>query len=114
MTTEPIVQPTEYSVSCLPDDDINSYAFGLTVRYRGAGRWAVQRGEHACLGADGEWADGVKEYDRGDDWLAAHRFDLDTALRLAKEAAPHVTVNGHTVADALAMAARQRAEGGGQ
>lgn len=110
-TPQAVVQATEYTVSCIPEDNINSFSFGLTVRYRGGGRWAVQRGEHACLGADGTWADGVKPYDRGDDWLAAHRFDLDTALRLAKDAAPHVTVNGYTVADVLAMAARQDAEG---
>lgn len=44
------------------------------------------------------------EVSREDDWLAAHRFDLDTALKLAREAAPHVTVNGRTVADALTRA----------
>lgn len=104
---EPRVQPTEYVVNCLPEDDWDGHAFALTVRYRGEGRWAVQRGEHACLGTDGEWADGVKPYGRGDDWLAAHRFDLDTALELAKAAAPLVTVNGFTVTDALAMHARR-------
>jgi hypothetical protein len=106
----PYVQPTEYEVNCLPEDGLDSYVFALTVRYRGNGRWAVQRGEHACLGADGEWAQGVKEYDRGDDWLAAHRFDHDTALRLAREHAPRVTVNGVTVTEALA----RRAQAGGE
>lgn len=111
-TPEPRVQPTEYRVNCLPDDDgDDGWSFGLTVRYRGGGRWAVQRGEHACLGVDGTWARGVSEYDSGDEWLAAHRFDLETALRLAKEAAPLVTVNGHTVADALAMRAEDAAGG---
>ncbi len=110
-TPEPIVQPTEYEVNCLPEDGIDSHVFAITVRYRGEGRWAVQQGNHACLGADGEWADGVKPYDRGDDWLAAHRFDLDTALELAKQAAPLVTVNGYTVADAMAMRARRTGEG---
>lgn len=111
-TPEPIVRPVEYSVNCLPEDDLDGYAFDLTVRYRGEGRWAVQRGEHSCLGADGEWTQGVKPYDRGDEWLAAHRFDLDTALELAKKAAPLVTVNGYTVADAMAMRERRDAEGG--
>lgn len=105
------VQPTEYEVCCLPEDDINAFSFALTVRYRGNGRWAVQRGEHACLGTDGEWAQGVKEYDRGSAWLNNHRFDLDTALRMAREAALKVTVNGYTVADALAMYQRQTAGG---
>lgn len=108
---EPRVQPVEYEVCSLAGDDINSLSFTITVRYRGEGRWAVQRGEHSCLGADGEWAQGVKEYDRGETWLNNHRFDLDTALRLAKEAAPKVTVNGYTVADALAMYEREAAGG---
>jgi hypothetical protein len=101
-TPEPTVQPVEYRVNCLPEDGIDSHVFAITVQYRGEGRWAVIR-HSSCLGADGEWADGVKPYGRGDGWLNAHRFDVDTALRLAKEAAPHVTVNGFTVADALRM-----------
>jgi hypothetical protein len=97
---EPTVRPTHYEVSLLPENDINYHAFAITVQYRGAGRWAVVRHE-SCLGDDGSWEFGVKPYDRGDDWLDAHRFDLETALKLAKEAVPHVTVNGHTVADVL-------------
>lgn len=92
-------QATEYEVSILPEDDINRPSFAITVQYWGGGRWAVTRhGE--CLGADGAWARGVKEYDRGDVWLDDHRFCLDDALRLAREAAPHVVVNGHTALDA--------------
>ena len=97
------VRATEFSINCLPDDDLDSHLFEVRVQYRGDGRYAVIRGGDMCLGADGTWDHGVKEYDRGDDWLNAHRFDLDTALRLAKEQAPLITVNGHTVNDALAM-----------
>ncbi|MEU9495451.1 MULTISPECIES: hypothetical protein [Streptomyces] len=98
---EPVAtcQATEYEVSILLEGDINRSVFVITVQYRGEGRWAVTR-NGSCLGADGEWEFGIKEYDRGDAWLAAHRFDLDTALRLAREAAPHVVVNGHTAMDA--------------
>ncbi|MEW1754120.1 hypothetical protein [Streptomyces angustmyceticus] len=102
-TPVPTVKAVRYTVTCLPEDDINSHVFAIDVVYRGAGRWAVQRGEHACLGSDGTWAQGVKEYDRGDEWLNAHRFGLETALKLARDAAPHVKVNGYTVADAIAM-----------
>lgn len=105
---EPVVHAAEYTVNCLPEDDLDSHVFEIRVQYRGNGRYAVIRAG-SCLGADGTWDYGVKEYDRGDDWLNAHRFDLDTALRLAKEQAPLVTVNGHTVADALAMR-QKRAE----
>jgi hypothetical protein len=102
------VQAVEYTVNCVPEDDINSFSFQIRVQYRGNGRYAVIRGGDMCLGADGTWDFGVKEYDRGDDWLNAHRFDLDTALNLAKQQAPLVTVNGHTVTDALAMQQRRK------
>ncbi|MEU5660116.1 hypothetical protein ABZ802_31535 [Streptomyces sp. NPDC047737] len=98
-TPEATVQATEYEVSILPEDDINRPLFVITVQYRGEGRWAVTR-HGSCLGTDGQWEFGIKEYDRGDAWLDAHRFDLDTALRLAREAAPHVICNGHTALDA--------------
>jgi hypothetical protein len=100
---EATVLATEYTVNCVPEDDINGHGFEIRVQYRGAGRYAVIQHGHLCLGADGTWDQGVKEYDRGDDWLNAHRFDLDTALRLAKEQAPLVTVNGHTVSDTIRM-----------
>lgn len=106
---EAVVHAVEYTVNCLPEDDLDGHAFEIRVQYRGNGRYAVIQHGHLCLGADGTWDQGVKEYDRGDAWLDAHRFDLDTALRLAKEQAPLVTVNGFTVADALAMR-QKRAE----
>jgi len=100
-TPEPAVQAVEYTVNCLPEDNINSLLYEIRVQYRGNGRYAVIRGGDMCLGSDGTWDYGVKAYDRDDDWLNAHRFDLDTAIRLAKEQAPLVTVNGRTVTDAL-------------
>lgn len=109
---EPAVQAVEYTVNCVPEDDLESHLFEVRVQYRGAGRYAVIQHGHLCLGADGTWDHGIKEYDRGDDWLNTHRFDLDTALRLAKEAAPHVTVNGHTVTDAISMRQKRGARDG--
>jgi hypothetical protein len=104
---EPIVQATRYTVNCLPEDGIDSHVFEITVEYRGDGRWAVKR-HSQCLAADGTWDYEMRPSEREDDWLDAHRFDLDTALKLAKEAAPHVTVNGFTVTDALRMAQQRR------
>jgi hypothetical protein len=49
----------------------------------------------------------VKPHGRSAAWLAAHRFDLDTALRLAQAAAPTVTVNGRTAADAYRLTAEE-------
>lgn len=110
-TLEPRVQATRYTVNCMPEDAApDAHVFEITVEYRGADRWAVTRHE-MCLGADGTWDFGVKPYDRGDDWLNAHRFDLNTALELAKQAAPNVTVNGLTPATALARIERLKEAG---
>lgn len=47
---------------------------------------------------EAEWDD----YHAGRDaWIAEHRFDEQTALKLAREAAPHVRVNRWTAADVL-------------
>ncbi|MGW9375680.1 hypothetical protein ACWGVR_37385, partial [Streptomyces xanthophaeus] len=54
-----------------------------------------------CLGSDGTWEYEMRPSEREDEWLDAHRFDLDTALKLARDQAPLVTVNGFTVDDAL-------------
>lgn len=100
----PIVRPTEYTVSLLPEGDVNAHPYAITVQYWGGGRWAVVH-LGSCLGRDGTWDYGVKEYDRGDDWLNAHRFERETALQLAREAAPKVTVNGITALQAYARTA---------
>lgn len=106
------VQAVKYTVNCLPEDDTDGHVFEITVEYRGRDRWAVLR-HGRCLGADGLWDYEVRPSEREDDWLATHRFDLDTALKLAKEAAPKIRVNGFTVEDALAMHARRNTAGGG-
>lgn len=97
-----VVQPTRYVVSCFPPDSEEGGHFNLAVEYRGRGLWAVVRlGQ--CLSRTGTWDYESIPSERTDEWLADHRFDLDTALKLAKEAAPLVTVNGFTVTDALRM-----------
>lgn len=91
----PHVQATRYEVSLLPDTDINHLTYVIAVEDRGNGRWAVVR-HRQCMNANGEWSWESIPSEREEEWLAEHRFDLDTALRLAKEAAPGVTVNGRT------------------
>jgi hypothetical protein len=100
------VRVTEYAVCALPEGDINASHFTIKVAYRGDGRWAVLR-HGRCLGSDGEWDYESIPSEREDEWLATHRFDEDTALRLAAEQVPHIKVNGWTVADALAAAERR-------
>lgn len=100
---EPTVHVTRYLVSCLPLDNINAASFSLTVEHRGRSLWAVVRHGY-CLSSAGQWSYESIPSERQDEWLTEHRFDLDTALKLAKEAAPLVRVNRYTVADALRMA----------
>lgn len=104
---EPTVRPTRYEVSLLPQTDINYPSYVVTVEYRGAGRWAVTR-HHHCLSVDGTWSWEALPSNRQDEWLAAHRFNQETALHLAREAVWHITVNGHTVHEALNHAAGEQ------
>lgn len=98
---------TRFEVDMLPEDDINAGVWKITVEYRGRGKWAVLRGGHFCLGTDGVWDWEPTSTEREDEWLAAHRFDLDAALQLAEEHAPKLTVNGRTAADLLARDAER-------
>lgn len=113
---EPEVRITRYEVSCLPPDYPDANVFTLTVEWRGEDRWAVRRGG-AIYDAEGNrswgyvWEDGREpvtaeervSYQQGyDAWMASHRFDLDTALGVAKKVAPLLTVNGWTVERVLA------------
>jgi hypothetical protein len=107
--TDVEVTVTRYTVSAIPENNINRPHLEIEVVYRGDGMWAVSR-HRECLGTDGQWEWEPSPSNREDDWLATHRFDLDTALQLAQEAAPHLTVNGHTVEQVLARAAERRGE----
>jgi len=109
---DPEVRTTRYEVSCLPPDDIDAHCFTVTVEWRGRDLWAVMR-HGSALGSDGEWDYEPSPSNREDDWLATHRFDLDTALKLAKQAAPKLMTNGFTVADALRFREARAAKHGG-
>lgn len=95
---------TEYTISTIPEDNINRSHFEIKVVYRGRGLWAVMDGPY-CLDADGDWDYELTPSDRTEGWLTTHRFTEQTALHLAREAPPHMTVNGLTVADVLARGA---------
>ncbi|GAA3591041.1 hypothetical protein [Streptomyces osmaniensis] len=102
------VQATQYVVSCLPEGADGRHSFTLNVAYRGEGRWAVLDTPY-CLNVDGTWDFEHTPSERTDEWIASHRFDLDTALNLARHHAARIHVNGHTVSDALAIE-KKRAE----
>lgn len=104
---EPRVEVSQYLVSVFPEGSVNRLHYDITVERRSPDRWAVCR-MRWCLGADGEWEYEPLPSEREDDWLETHRFDLDTALRLAKEAAPGVVVNGLTAVECVEWEANRR------
>lgn len=94
-------QPTKYTVSALPED-IGEYAWDIQVEYRGRGTWSVSR-HNQCLGSNGLWDWEPIPSSRTDEWLAIYRFtDVEEALSLAREAAPHVKINNLLPADVIA------------
>lgn len=101
MAIEVTTTATEYTVSALPEAHDDHLLYALKVAYRGKGRWAVTR-LGRCLGADGQWDWEPTPSERTEEWRNTHRFDLETALRLAQEAAPKVVVNSRTVEQVLA------------
>jgi hypothetical protein len=100
--TDPVVRVSRYTVSCLPEDEIERGSWDLAVEERGEGRWAVLH-LGLCLGSDGRFVYEPSPSNRTDEFLADHRFGLDEALALAKRAAPDVVVNGMRPADAVAF-----------
>lgn len=76
--------------------------FDIKVEFAGSptgGAWAV-RWLGRCLDRNGQWEFEPLPSARTDEWLADHRFDRDTALRLAHAAAPQLTVKGTTAQEA--------------
>lgn len=114
-------RPTSYSVSAVPEDPYDGLLFEIEVQYTGGYQWAKPRPEgrqwavrlrgHRCLSKSKTWDYESIPSEREDDWLAEHRFDLPTALRLAAEMAPTVTVNGFTPRDAIARQAARTPDG---
>jgi hypothetical protein len=100
---EPQVRVTRYTVTCVPPDAVpDAHVWALYVEERRDGRWVVSNGFCEWIDTAGVWQD--RPYDQ-----CLH--DLDTALALAREAAPKVTVNGRTVPEALALAATWKEQG---
>jgi hypothetical protein len=108
---EPTVQATGYLVSCLPEGHDDRWTFTIQVKYTGNSLFAVRHGIRD-YGTDGTWAyePDWPEHDisEGAAWLAAHRFDHDAALRLARELAPTLTYRGRSVLDVLAESEARR------
>lgn len=77
---------TEITFCALPLEDINAHLGAVRVQWRGTDRYAVRRNDAwDTLGSDGEWDYEQLPSERTDEWLATHRFDFETACRLASE-----------------------------
>jgi hypothetical protein len=105
-----VEQVTEYRVSAAPLDHPEGWRFALIVRWNRTGTWMVTDGASPpdYMGADGlwSWESGVDRDAEG--WRDAYKFDLETALRIAREAAPKVVINGWTWAQWQAHFAQTR------
>lgn len=101
------VRATTYTVSCLPEGHDDLYVWAVFVEFTGRG-WAVRRMKR-CYDIDGEWDWESIPSERTEEWLARFRFDLDTALDIARRVAPTIRVNGRTARDILAWEAMDRA-----
>lgn len=92
---------TEYTISAVPRelrDHPDAPSFEVQVCFRpqmdGTPKWGVYWRDRRCLHRSGRWDWEMQPSSRTDRWLASHRFDLDRALRLARIAAPQLTLNG--------------------
>lgn len=94
------VRPTRYEVTAWPgpEDSINRSLYILYVEYRGMNRWAVTDGAY-CYRKDGHKRYESMPSSRTDRFKRAYRFDLDTALALARKLAPKITIMGRTAAE---------------
>jgi hypothetical protein len=92
------VNPTTFTVHGLPEDDVNSQVWSLTIEWRGPDSWAVCH-LNRCLSFDGEWDYEPLPSSRDEAWLANHRFTHGEALDLAIEFYPKLVINGLRVVD---------------
>ncbi|TDC15441.1 hypothetical protein E1265_26765, partial [Streptomyces sp. 8K308] len=80
-------------MSALDPEHVNYHSHLLIVECKDRYGWGVHNG-HQSLDAHCQWGAGTSVYGRDDAWTAQYRFDHDTALAIARSAAPHVIVNG--------------------
>lgn len=99
---------TRYTITAVAEAQQNTLdAEGFEVHVElvgqmdGPPRWAVRR-RHYCIHRSGRWDFEPQPSSRTDRWLSSHRFDLETALRLAEKAAPALVLNGRRPDGSLA------------
>jgi hypothetical protein len=104
---EPVIhqQATSYTVAVVPLEDLEGRRRGLStwdveVEWTGVpGKWAVRHlGRVYDINGEEVWEPSPSN--REDDFLERTRFDLETALKIARRVAPAVVVNGLTAVEA--------------
>ena len=95
----PIMQEiTGYSITCVPEDNPERYLMTIRVEKTGPDRWAVRWSGRVLNFHTKAWSDYEPlNSSRTDEWKAAHRTDLETALIHARALAPHLRINGMDV-----------------
>jgi hypothetical protein len=96
-TATPLETSTEvvaYRVCCVPMDYPEWYHWAITVEWRAPDKWSVTNGqfEYSRKDARRAYPTGVFRPSNKQPF----RFDLQTALDLARTLAPKLTVNGKT------------------
>ncbi|NEB70340.1 hypothetical protein G3I39_25265 [Streptomyces fulvissimus] len=87
------VEVSAYRIALLPVGHPMRAFAAITVRLCDSGLWQIDR-LGFLLDADGRWEHPTR---RSREWCAAREFDLETALRLARAAAPAIRVGDSTV-----------------
>jgi hypothetical protein len=94
---EPQVRVSRYTVTCVPPDSApDASIWAVHVTEQRDGKWIAEH-HGSWINGEGDWEIGYSGA------YAACAHDLETALRLAKAAAPEIRINGYTVAEALRM-----------
>ncbi|WP_329376169.1 hypothetical protein [Streptomyces sp. NBC_01483] len=91
------VEVTSYRIALLPHGHPMRGFTAITVRLCDSGRWQVDR-LGFLLDVQGRWEQAGKH---PHEWRAEREFDLETAIRLARAAAPLVRVGDSTVGSLL-------------
>lgn len=104
------VEPITYEVTAYPFHDVNRSDWVIRVERRAEDRWAVLYRSSCWNRRTKKWDYEPMPSSRTDAYKRTHRFDLDTALTIAREQAPKLTQMGWTVERAIAEAEQWQAE----
>lgn len=100
--TEPMIRPTTFQVSFLPEGHQQYRDFLVTIDYLGNDQWAVRHHRYRLSRSSEWWFESALAATEDDH----SRFDLTTATELATEAARKLRFRGLTAEEVLATGAQ--------